>query len=153
MENDASIWGVSAAFANAASQLEEALVAWCSVVGDFISSPGGSSRSLSVPATLHRNNTGPIISPRRRFSAMSDDGHTYANRVHSFTKSNKLWRRGSLPGSSASLGSVYSPHYSHSPKKLSLKDIAIMPSQRVSRYVLLFQGQFRPDICAAQLLI
>lgn len=139
-ESDASAWGVSAAFIGAADELQSALVAWCRVVGDVITSPEISPNALSPPTSFlpSRTSSGTFSSTTRRSSAVSDDGHGYPSQLRP-SKKPPLWRRGSLPGSSTALHTIHTPR-SPTPKQLSLQDIAIMPTQRVARYVMLYRG-------------
>ncbi|KAG8740346.1 hypothetical protein FRC10_004458 [Ceratobasidium sp. 414] len=120
LEEDPSVWGVSAAFLAIEEQLEEALVNWSGVVGRVISST--------------RTWTGN--------RAVSEDDH-----VSSPTSGNisSLWSRrrpattGSLPPQQLRLNrATTSPDdtksiHATSRRKLAEQNVAIMPTQRTLR--------------------
>lgn len=134
MEDDPSAWGVSAAFLGAEDALESALVAWSVVVGDVMSSDAEITpppRSMSVHSF-------------RRVATMSEDGHGGPAVKKEKSNSALYWRRGSTsslgtgtPSPSASMAVLGVPGM----RLLTLKDVAIMPTQRVGRYVMLYRGE------------
>jgi hypothetical protein len=129
LEEDPSAWGVSVAFLAVEEQLEAALVDWSGVVGQVISAMrvGGESQ------------------------AASDDGHTSS----AGSGSNTSWiRRRSATAGGASqpfqLNLTMTPVIGSKDKKtariakskrLTEQDLAIMPTQRVLRYVLMYRGK------------
>jgi len=140
LEEDPSAYGVSTAFLSAADELEKALVAWCGVVGQVMIELANNSASLQVGSRAsmyyRKYSTGPKDkdadkdkSPKRSDTAGS--GSSSGNAKPSKGKKDK-----SRPNSSGSTPTT--PSFSGS-KALGIQDVAIMPSQRVPRYVLLFK--------------
>ncbi|KAG9087603.1 hypothetical protein FS749_002806 [Ceratobasidium sp. UAMH 11750] len=129
LEEDPSAWGVSVAFLAVEKQLEHVLVEWSGVVGQVISSMrnGGESQ---VP---------------------SEDGHTSSAGTGSGASS---WIRRRSATASSSTSQPFQLNLSMTPvigskdkksirvaksKRLTEQDVAIMPTQRVLRYVLMYR--------------
>ncbi|KAJ7246258.1 hypothetical protein B0H12DRAFT_1073205 [Mycena haematopus] len=147
MEEDPSAWGVAAAFVGAEDGVEAALVAWCGVVGGwFVDGDNGRrARRLSKmrAGIVHgRSSEGGS----RSMLSLNDDAETPG------TGKPPTKRRGSLRllslGSGLSLSSEPSSPVSmtfrgHSKKERdtrpTVRDLAILPTQRVMRYVLLYR--------------
>ncbi|KAJ7070771.1 hypothetical protein C8F01DRAFT_1107711 [Mycena amicta] len=143
MEDDPSAWGVSVALLGAEESLEAALVAWCGVVGSwFVDAP-------------------PSRNPRRlnksRLRVSSDPGVEEDELTASMK--HVPWRHNSAgpavrPSSALSLLSLnMTPVVEPSPvfatsrarsrrdrdTRPAVRDLAISPTQRVMRYVLLYR--------------
>ncbi|KAG8684797.1 hypothetical protein FRC08_013481 [Ceratobasidium sp. 394] len=131
LEEDPSAWGVSVAFLAVEKQLEHVLVEWSGVVGQVISSMrnGGESQ------------------------APSEDGHTSSAGTGSGASS---WIRRRSATASSSTSQPFQLNLSMTPvigskdkkstrvaksKRLTEQDVAIMPTQRVLRYVLMYRGK------------
>ncbi|QRV94790.1 RhoGEF domain protein [Ceratobasidium sp. AG-Ba] len=129
LEEDPTAWGVSKAFLDVEEQLEAALVEWSGVVGHVVSSR--SSRGES--------------------QATSEDGHTSSAGSGSAASS---WIRRRSATASSSSTQPFQLNLSMTPvigskdkksnrvaksKRLTEQDVAIMPTQRVLRYVLLYR--------------
>ena len=131
LEDDPSVYGVSVAFLSAEDELERALVAWCGVVGPVMSELASGSNAPSMPigaratAYYRRYSSKEDSVPKRSDTAGS--GGSGSNGKSSSKKSK------SRPNSAGGTTGVS--------KTLSVQDVAIMPTQRVPRYVLLFKGE------------
>ncbi|KAG8721912.1 hypothetical protein FRC09_007158, partial [Ceratobasidium sp. 395] len=125
-KDDPSVWGVSAAFLAVEEQLEKVLVNWSGVVGQVVSS-----------TQAWGNN-----------QAIGEDGHTYGSASGSSTP---LWTRrrsattGASPTQQLRLNLAMTPLSDNkatraaSRRKLAEQNVAIMPTQRVLRYVLMYR--------------
>lgn len=148
LEDDPSAYGVSAAFLGAEDDLEKALVSWCGVVGQVMLELANGA--LSVPmgsgsrATMYyRKYSGSSKekddkSPKRSDTAGSSgssNGHANARP----TKGKKGDKSRPTSSGSGSTSGPPTPSFTGS-KALTVQDVAIMPSQRVPRYVMLFKG-------------
>jgi hypothetical protein len=118
MSGDPSAWGVSAAFLGGETELEEAFVGWCKVVGELFF--GGDSDKPKL--VRRRNTTGDDAAPRPRRKSMTSFATSgprafMRKRTSSATEENDGMRA-----------------------KPAVRDLAILPTQRVTRYVLLYRG-------------
>lgn len=166
LDEDPSAWGVSAAFLGAEDALEGALVAWSGVVGEFFGS-AGQQRKHWDHKLLQKDRKGkekekdnkvtgaPVLPP----VTYSDLGHGHEHTSHAEMDSVlKNWRE-SMPTLSQLLPSStdirtdtshvhrkswYSSRLtvSNAAKMPTVQDLAIQPTQRVVRYVLLYKGSF-----------
>ncbi|KAF9453878.1 hypothetical protein P691DRAFT_564103 [Macrolepiota fuliginosa MF-IS2] len=126
MEKNPSVLGVCDAFIQAYEQLEEAFVQWCGVVGGFFTadSPGD-------PSAVKRSNSAPMgSSPTNRDGPM-----TLKKRVGSWGRMMHS-RRINADGMAST---VPRNPKNKSRSRLSVRDLAILPTQRITRYVLLFK--------------
>ncbi|KAF8215937.1 hypothetical protein K438DRAFT_1954616 [Mycena galopus ATCC 62051] len=146
MEDDPSAWGVAAAFVGAEDGLEAALVAWCGVVGGWFvdGDAGGGGRTAR---RLNKMRT-RSVQDKAEGSASS----TVDLQDGSKEKLGSKKRRGSMGllslGSGLSLSSEPPSPVSATSRTRSkrerdarpaVRDLAIGPTQRVMRYVLLYQ--------------
>jgi len=154
---DPSAWGVSLAFINTEEALTGAFVAWSGVVGEFF---GNRSRSrsktrLARASRLTSSNSGmnksATASPAR--TSTSASGSTTGDGPRSGGWRISMGSVSQLLASSTEASLVRRTRYftggSGAPtatpsgeKSLSVHDLAIQPTQRVMRYVLLYKGQF-----------
>ncbi|KAF4604672.1 hypothetical protein EYR40_003450 [Pleurotus pulmonarius] len=105
MERNPSALGVAEAFVSCQEDLENALIAWCSSVGDFF------GPTLSTSKTL-----GNIVGPlKRKFTA---------------------WKRVKAAGRDWDTSNTMLQRKA----QISIGDLAILPTQRILRYVLLYKG-------------
>ena len=115
MTKNPSVRGVSEGFLAIKEKLDEAFVDWCNVVGTFFADDGGESRSDSADAP-HQ----PVVKLRKAKSTpMSDMRDTTVDSVI-IIEPNKIRR--------------------NSKARPSVRELAILPTQRIVRYVLLFKG-------------
>lgn len=142
LEEDPSAWGVSAAFLGAEDALEKAFTAWCGVVGQVMLELAGNTPPISTSASRtslynRKSSTGArdILdkekpAPKRADTIASSMSGGSGSVIMSGKTSKKSKSTRSSSGSALlSAGS----------RPLSVQDVAIMPSQRVPRYVLLFK--------------
>ncbi|KAH7923238.1 hypothetical protein BV22DRAFT_598093 [Leucogyrophana mollusca] len=167
--DDPSAWGVSTAFISSEDDLETAMVSWCAVAGNFFvdrkNGEGGSlmgsrlifRRSLPAssrgsPVPPEKTNEGepgsPLLPPM--LTLMNEAGSRIKERQKI---DDRYWRRSVEQGSTDSHGSScrdLSADETHrkrsdaekvrkSSRRLSVRDLAIQPTQRVMRYVLLYR--------------
>lgn len=130
MKMNPSVLGICAAFIQVYELLEEAFVQWCEVVGEFFTAD--SDRSLG--SSVKRSNTAPVGSG-------PSDGETGSTLL---TKRVGSWSK-KMHSKSLTIDDITSmvtrnvkakPHH-----KSPVRDLAIMPTQRITRYVLLFKGE------------
>jgi hypothetical protein len=155
LEADPSALGVAAAFLGVEEPLEGAFVGWCGVVGIWFEAPSS-----------------PMIPKRRLSKGRSEEdipefGASAAHTGNGYIRRNgNSWRRNvptmtSLNESTATLSQGLTPSFSYSflnwrrdrsgngpstngnTKKPPVRDLAILPTQRVLRYVLIYRGQFQ----------
>ena len=156
LEADPSALGVAAAFLGIEEAVESAFVGWCGVVGTWFEAASS-----------------PIPSPKRRLSkgrSEEDIPEFGASAAHagngSLRRNGNSWRRNvptmtSLNGSTSSPSQGLTPSFSYSflnwrkdrsangpstngnTKKPPVRDLAILPTQRVLRYVLIYRGLFQ----------
>ncbi|KAF8728282.1 hypothetical protein AX14_006842 [Amanita brunnescens Koide BX004] len=152
LEADPSALGVAAAFLGIEEAVESAFVGWCGVVGTWFEAASS-----------------PIPSPKRRLSkgrSEEDIPEFGASAAHagngSLRRNGNSWRRNvptmtSLNGSTSSPSQGLTPSFSYSflnwrkdrsangpstngnTKKPPVRDLAILPTQRVLRYVLIYR--------------
>jgi hypothetical protein len=129
MEVNPSAKGVADAFVSKAESLENAMVSWCEVVGGFFTGPEGKPRrdtERSKDGTeSHESNAMGI---KRRVGS-------WGKRINSIK-----YRSSSSDSDSVKYSSQSKvPRPTHK-RKPSVRDLAIMPTQRVMRYTMLFRG-------------
>ena len=112
LEQNPSAKGVADAFVTVQVAMEQALVSWCEVVGSFF---------INIDATDHSN---------------PDGGADLKKRVGSWGKKMKSLGHSYSVRKAASEGTTHG-NYKRKPR---VRDLAILPSQRVVRYVLLYKG-------------
>ncbi|KAF8585141.1 hypothetical protein K439DRAFT_1084974 [Ramaria rubella] len=160
LDDDPSPWGVSVAFLGAEDALEVALVAWSGIVGDYFGiNVGKSQRQWSVDPKVNEKEKKakekegktlgpPVLTP----VTYSDDGHGRGQLTPLETKGIQGSWRMSMPALSQLLTnptdlSLSMNRKSRSPlspitaaiKTPTVQDLAIQPTQRVMRYVLLYK--------------
>ncbi|KAF8899091.1 hypothetical protein BD779DRAFT_59670 [Infundibulicybe gibba] len=168
MEEDPSAWGVAAAFLGAEEHVESAFVAWCGVVGSwFVDEPVGSGRrngTMTPRRVLSKVKVADIESTREvkpkedEGTSTKKMGGTWRKSMPSIASMNATYGYNhplaGLPPSptiaSGFLGrkkegvkitsSFSSIEEASSGKKVlpGVRELAILPTQRVMRYVLLY---------------
>lgn len=149
MEEDPSAWGVAAAFLAVEHGLESAFVAWCGVVGVWFEGQAGTPK--------RKGN-------KMAFVGLSDDQAADGNGKSPLKRSVSTWRISVPSLNSIGMTPMTSPvtpsaflsrrkakEQSPSPsspsgtpkRRSSVRDLAILPTQRIMRYVLLYRGVFR----------
>ncbi|KXN88820.1 hypothetical protein AN958_06689 [Leucoagaricus sp. SymC.cos] len=133
MEGNPSAWGVAAAFLGAEEAVDGAFVGWCGVVGmwfdDSREGPMKSEESAEEDEST-KDRLKKIGSWRRSLTSIAD--------LSTNAPSTKKKEKGSAPPPSSSL-------YGHRQRRMSktkkppIRDLAILPTQRIMRYVLLYR--------------
>lgn len=163
---DPSAWGVSTAFVTCEDELEATMVAWCAVAGTFFTDENDpKSNSSTGKRRLRKSGPMPSSSPSATkrasislspqlppmFSMIASSkikGRTveeYCSEHHLRIESEKQpsvvpLQKPERTNSRALIGQPPS-------RKLSVRDLAIQPIQRVMRYVLLYRGM----VCRSEL--
>lgn len=129
MERNPSAQGVASAFLSVGDQLETALVSWCGVVGGFFVDSGAGSP------------------PERTHSALRSQKS--APEEKSVKKRTNSW--GKRINSIKALATSTPPSPVHGVRSSSrapaVRDLAILPTQRLMRYALLFKGLSANPLC------
>jgi hypothetical protein len=136
MEADPSALGVSAAFLSVEEVVEGAFVGWCGVVGGWFQGSGGSNRRDSSASSnssskgrseedIHVTNT-----LRRRKEVLTMTGLSDPVSPTPSFKSSFSWRKDKDRLSINNTNNI---------KKTPVRDLAILPTQRIVRYVLLYR--------------
>jgi len=112
-----SVRGVSEAFLAIKEKLDEAFVSWCNVVGTFFADDGGKPRSDSEDAS-HQ-----LVVKLRKAKSTPMPGMRDTSVDNVIVIEPKKIRR-------------------NSKARPSVRELAILPTQRIVRYVLLFKGLF-----------
>jgi len=143
LSEDPSAWGVSSAFMACEDEIETAMVAWCGVAGQFFSKKGKSRSwkkySYSGPPPK------PLRARTNSFSAGDDAGDGIAqfpSRISDKSKQDnaEVQRRKVRAEKSMEVIENVNNKSRRSQRKLSVRDLAIQPTQRVMRYAMLYGG-------------
>lgn len=134
LSQDPSAWGVSTAFMACEEELESAMVAWSGVAGEFFTKKRRSWRK-SYNQNLSFNSSTPVLPlPSSAFNLLN--GSTISFPV--------LGKYESEKGEKSSEG-VFDDKESDKgqrpERRASVRDLAILPTQRVVRYVMLYRGK------------
>ncbi|THV06466.1 hypothetical protein K435DRAFT_848951 [Dendrothele bispora CBS 962.96] len=132
MEINPSAKGVADAFLSKAGDLEKAMVSWCGVVGSFFTGPEDRTKG-----DHHRR----VKSPGKEAESHEGNAITIKSRVGSWGKRiNSIKHRSSASSDSDSTKSnSKTPARPAHKRKPSVRDLAIMPTQRIMRYTMLFK--------------
>lgn len=139
LSQDPSAWGVSTAFMTCEDELESAMVAWSGVAGQFFAKKRKSWRRSS-----HQNlsiSSNPPVLP-------SHSSPLTLNLLNSSTVffpalgkyDNEKGEKSSESGEGVS-DDRGSDKARRSERRVSVRDLAIQPTQRVVRYVMLYRGK------------
>jgi len=168
LSEDPSAWGVSAAFMGSEDELEAAMVAWSGVAGQFFANkrqskswkrrPGSRARSSSqVQTQTQVSSSGPLSATtsmympalRSKSSVIGTGGDGTAASLPPMLvlmsdklkeeKENEDRERERADKVDDDKASSRSDKSRKTERKLSVRDLAIQPTQRVMRYVLLYQ--------------
>ena len=144
MLDDPSAWGIASAFVKCGVALESALVSWCGIVGGFFvnqlkkdglvrtGSSGG--RGVGGQSVVWRGGKVMVDGMRRRHSTSAVPGYPLTRaRSSSPVRPYSMPLMGSKPNGKETEGSKQA-------NKTSVRELAILPTQRVTRYVLLYRG-------------
>lgn len=156
---DPSAWGVSTAIVASEEELEATMVSWCAVAGAFFMdaddphSSGLISRwrlrkfGMSSPSSSVRKQTS--ISPTPQLPRMFPMVSTASKVKERMNEDHGAWQhpqpereRTSVPLQMPESTNSQAPTGQRPSRKLSVRDLAIQPTQRVMRYVLLYRGVF-----------
>ncbi|KAG1749736.1 uncharacterized protein EDB91DRAFT_762070 [Suillus paluster] len=161
--DDPSAWGVSAAFMACEDDIEIAMVSWCRVAGNFFTdSPSNEAESTSVggkwrrPKSLLLSATSPLTpaavkssgdSPPPLLTLMNEAGSRIRDRQRTVEQYWKVPDDGSTdshtersPRVNLVDGRANESKGEPPTRRQSVRDLAIQPTQRVMRYVLLYRG-------------
>lgn len=154
LSEDPSAWGVSTAFMGCEEELEAAMVAWSGVAGQFFSEKrkskswrrprtrSGSQSQTSVPSSP--TSTIPPVPPVPSVvSCGSGDSATGAfppKLVLMSDKSTEKEKKGGADERTEKADVEDEKKAKKGERKLSVRDLAIQPTQRVMRYVMLYRG-------------
>lgn len=168
LQEDPSAWGVSTAFIRVEDLLERVFVGYCEVVGKIMIScqhaaskkEGSHSRPTSSSKSRHNSRASSPASSEFGF-----DQDVRRNQISAVPRSKSMpgkplrWRMSLPVGSTSAEMPEPMPPASTTPspldqqgnslangraKALTASDIAIAPPQRVTRYVLLYRGEYTP---------
>jgi hypothetical protein len=135
MQEDPSAWGVAAAFLKSEGPLENAFVAWSGVVGGFF--VGGAENVVSGrPGSGGERSASGVVWGGAKWMV---DGMRRNNSMSAVGSGKPSFAR---PLPRLSLKRLGSKHREdeEKPRKPAVRDLAILPTQRVMRYVLLYRG-------------
>lgn len=118
MTQNPSVQGVSEAFLANQAHLDEAFVSWCSVVGSFFCN----DVNIAGPNNVVEDEFEHSFAPGRLRRCASTPDSPSANNTVITLEPNKIRR--------------------NSKGRPSVRDLAILPTQRISRYVQLFKGKY-----------
>jgi len=142
---DPSAWGVSATFMGCEEELESAMVAWCGVAGQFFAKQGkskswkrpgartGSQSLVSVPG-FPTSAVSSLKSGDSTITALPPKLVLMADKLKE--KNIEADERGEKTSDKAEADDEKNR------RKLSVRDLAIQPTQRVMRYALLYRGRW-----------
>ncbi|KAF9454160.1 hypothetical protein P691DRAFT_608841, partial [Macrolepiota fuliginosa MF-IS2] len=144
MERNPSAWGVAAAFVAVEEAIDGAFVGWCGVVGMWFNNErheekmeSGSSSTWSAEkdnAQEEDENSNPLMrkvsSWRRSMTSIAD---------LSASGSGARREKGAPPPPAFSFNGHTQQRRNHRVKKPPVRDLAILPTQRIMRYVLLYR--------------
>lgn len=116
MTRNPSVQGVSEAFLASQSYFDEAFVSWCSVVGSFFCDDDIGLNSITEDTLEH-----PFAPERLRRSTSAPACSLFVDSAILTLEPNKIRR--------------------NSKGRRSVRELAILPTQRILRYVLLFKGR------------
>ncbi|KAG2154556.1 hypothetical protein DEU56DRAFT_769180 [Suillus clintonianus] len=150
--DDPSAWGVSTAFMAREDDIEAAMVSWCGVVGNFFTDRKWRSRKSPLPSATS-NPLAPVVekssgnssltSPPPLLTLMNEAGSRIRDRQRTVEHYWKVSDDGSVDSHAERrprANSVDGRSKGEPPiRRHSVRDLAIQPTQRVMRYVLLYR--------------
>lgn len=125
MQENPSPWGVAAAFLGTEENLEMAFSEWCGVVGEWFDAECTPSRKLSKQRVMDRES-----SPLKRSAS------TWRKSMTTITNMDMSM---SYPPPSFNGSFLSRKKTIVAARKPAIRDLAILPTQRVMRYVLLYR--------------
>lgn len=155
---DPSAWGVSTAFVTSEDELEATMVSWCTVAGAFFTDgdPLSSSQtgrwrlrrsgvmSSPPPSVTKRSSVFPNPQLPPMLSMICTASKAKERLADEYCAGQVPQTEQTIPVSLQKLENTNSQSSTGQPpsRKLSVRDLAIQPIQRVMRYVLLYRGMF-----------
>ncbi|KAJ7786585.1 hypothetical protein B0H16DRAFT_1295196 [Mycena metata] len=142
MEEDPSAWGVAAAFLGAEEGVEAALVGWCGVVGGWFVDGGVPTppRRLSkIPRGAGSSDGGDSDSGEKPEMPLNRRATSWRTRGSSFLSFPSALSLSSLESPSAAAATPRAKSKRERDARPAVRDLAIVPTQRVMRYVLLYR--------------
>ena len=121
MEQNPSVQGVSEAFLALSGNLNDSFVSWCRVVGQFFDSEESARSKGDSEGAVERSPSGKSRKPRSRATSMRSQTAESGLSVV-ISEPNKIRR--------------------NTKSRPTVRDLAIQPTQRIMRYVLLFKGTY-----------
>lgn len=159
LRGNPSAWGVAAAFLGAEEAIEGAFVRWCGSVGMWFKDGGYEAQKLELKDSMRGRRLSKVIKPKSGEGSneeihKDDDAFPGAlKKVSSWRRSmsslsdlstsvstKKKEKKATPPLASSSNGRERQRRSSHV-KMPSVRDLAILPTQRIMRYVLLYRGE------------
>jgi hypothetical protein len=140
MEEDPSAWGVAAAFVGAEDGVEAALVGWCGVVGGwFVDGERTPSRRLSKIRGVSEGAEEEEGVAKRSWGRRGSSRVSAVPSFLSLTSPPSAMSLTPEPPSPISVTRARSRRERDT--RPAVRDLAILPTQRVMRYVLLYRGE------------
>ncbi|TFK41815.1 hypothetical protein BDQ12DRAFT_624508 [Crucibulum laeve] len=159
MEENPSAWGVAAAFLGKEEGVENAFVSWCGVVGGWfvneaeetngkdrgrVTGSGSRSRRSSPTRARGEDEASPPISPlkrtvstwRKSMTSIADINASIPPMPSTSSRGSFLGKKKERQGSETGQNQPPVPGMKRKP---AVRDLAIQPTQRVMRYVLLYR--------------
>ncbi|KAF6766690.1 hypothetical protein DFP72DRAFT_797848 [Ephemerocybe angulata] len=130
MEENPNVWGVTAAFIGEESALEEGFVGWCGKVGAWFEGRTAAPKPAPVRKLSRPKSEDAPSSPLKRSMSTWKKTPSPSSDVPSNGSTT------SSAGSSSVVGNVVTKPPRKPP---AVRELAILPTQRVMRYVLLFK--------------
>jgi hypothetical protein len=170
---DPSAWGVSTTFMACEDELEATMVSWCAVAGTFFTdgddtesggltgrwrlhksgTMSGSQTLVSSPSSPVTRQSSVLVSPQ--LPSVSSLMNSANRRIKEGQRigEESWWTGGNVLADSESQalsprklesGNGRELNNQPSSRRFSVRDLAIQPTQRVMRYVLLYRGMLTP---------
>jgi hypothetical protein len=145
MEEDPSAWGVAAAFLAVEQGLESSFVGWCGVVGGWFEGQQGTPKRKGSKIPFVEEHVGDMVTvdgqSKRSVSTWRISVPSMTPMTSPVSPSAFLSRRREKARDRPPISPTTSE--SGAPKRRpSVRDLAILPTQRIMRYVLLYRGVF-----------
>ncbi|KAF9245875.1 hypothetical protein BU15DRAFT_58813 [Melanogaster broomeanus] len=149
---DPSAWGVSTTFMACEDELEATMVSWCAVVGTFFTE-GNNAEAGRLTGRRRLHKSGTMSGSQTVMSNPSSPVAKESTIKEGKRISDESWRTGenargdsesqiTLPALSSwklVSGAGQEPNGQSPSRRFSVRDLAIQPTQRVMRYVLLYR--------------
>lgn len=154
ISEDPSAWGVSATFIACEDELESAMVAWGGVAGQFFSKKR-KSRSWRMSTTSQTSPASPPLptplqtpSPKPSTSFINGMAALPPTLAFLGDSTKEVDAEVKTPSENGhAVDDRSSDKCRRIDRKVTVRDLAIQPTQRVMRYVMLYRGMYLLQIC------